>query len=108
MVDGDLVGALKELKAKAAAGDPSAINIYGHFVYFRCATTRGLKVPNEYTESEIQGARVLPTADAEWFREALMEDIAFDQSIGAACTEVVDVDQAFALVAAEGVAVTCS
>ncbi len=43
-------------------------------------------------------SRTLPVADAEWFRAAFMEDIAFDKAVLAGCGEAVNVDQAFDLV----------
>ncbi len=95
MVGGDIVGALDELKRQAIGGDPAAINLYGDFAYWNCYLGRRPEQLDSYAAMQMQESRSLPAADAEWFRNAFMDDIAFDKAVVAACSEVVDVDQAF-------------
>jgi TPR repeat protein len=98
MVGGDMVGALNDLKKRALAGDGAAINLYGDFVYWNCFLGRSLDQLDSYAAMQMRESRTLPVADAEWFRAAFMEDIAFDKAVMAACGEAVNVDQAFDLV----------
>ena len=98
MVGGDVVGALNELKKQALAGDPAAINLYGDFTYWNCFIHRSPAQLDSYAATQIQESRSLPAADAEWFRDAFVEDIAFDKAVVAACSEAFNVDQAFDMV----------
>jgi TPR repeat protein len=95
---GDVVGALNALKAQAIAGDPSAIDAYGSFTYWNCFLHRSTEQLDSYSAMQMQESRSLPAADGEWFREAFMDDIAFERAVVDACNEVVVVDQAFDLV----------
>ncbi len=98
MLAGDMVGALNELKKQAIAGDPTAINLYGDFAYWNCYLGRRPEQLDSYAAMQTQESRSLPAADAEWFRDAFMDDIAFDKAVVAACSEIVNVDQAFDMV----------
>ncbi len=51
-----------------------------------------------YARIQLQEAHSLPSADAEWFRKAFIDDMDYEKAIVAACGEAVDVDQAFDLV----------
>jgi TPR repeat protein len=98
LVGGDVLGALNDLKKQAIAGDPTAINVYGDFTYWNCFVHRSPEQLDSYAAMQMQESRTLPATDAEWFREAFMEDIAFEKAVVAACSEVVNVDQAFDMV----------
>lgn len=95
IVGGDIVGALNDLKHQAIAGDPTAINLYGSFTYWNCFLGRSPEQLDSYAAMQMRESQSLTAADAEWFREAFMEDIAFDKAVVAACREAVDADQAF-------------
>lgn len=94
LVDGNVVAALTEIKARAQAGDPSAINILGEIAHQQCHLGRDATVLDGYEASQIALAKGLPAYDAEWIDAALSEDVAYDKKVKAACNDVVDVDQA--------------
>ncbi len=98
MVGGDIVGALEQLRKQALAGDPAAINLYADFVYWNCWSGRTTDQLDGYTASQMRESLTLPAADAEWFRTAFLQDIAFDKAVGTACRASVDVGHAFDLV----------
>lgn len=98
MVNGDVVGALDDLKRQATAGDPVAINAYGNFVYWNCYLGRSPEQLDSFAKTQMQQSHALLPQDADWFNEALMDDVAFGKTIASACTEIVDVDQAFDMV----------
>jgi TPR repeat protein len=98
MVDGHMVKALNDLKGQALAGNPAAISVYGDFTYWNCFLHRSPEQLDSYAATQMQESRSLPAADAEWFRDAFAEDVAVDEAVAAACSEAVNVDQAFDLV----------
>lgn len=98
MVGGDVVGALKEWRKQAQAGDTAAINLYGDFVYWNCFLHRTPEQLDSYAATQMQESHSLPAADGEWFRIAFMGDIAFDKSVVAACSEAANVGEAFDMV----------
>jgi hypothetical protein len=98
MVDGNRVGALNKLKEQALSGDPAAISVYGDFTYWNCFLHRTPEQLDSYATTQVQESRTLPTADAEWFRDAIAEEVAIDKAVVAACSEAVNVDQAFDMV----------
>ena len=98
LVSGDVAGALNDLKKQAIAGNPTAINAYGDFTYWNCFLHRSPEQLDSYTAMQMQESSTLPAPDAEWFRAAFMDDIAFDKAVLDACNDVVNVDQAFDLV----------
>jgi hypothetical protein len=98
MVDGNMEGALNNLKKQALSGDPAAISVYGDFTYWNCFIHRSPEQLDSYAATQMQESRSLPAADAEWFRDAFAEDVAVDKAVVAACSEAVNVDQAFDMV----------
>jgi hypothetical protein len=98
MVDGNMAGALNNLKKQALSGDPAAISVYGDFTYWNCFIHRSPEQLDSYAATQMQESRSLPAADAEWFRDAFAEDVAVDKAVVAACSEAVNVDQAFDMV----------
>jgi len=98
MADGNMVAALNNLKKQALSGDPAAIRVDGDFTYWNCFAHRSAEQLDSYAAIQMKESRSLPAADAEWFRAVFAEDVAFDKAVMAACSEVVNVDQAFAMV----------
>jgi len=92
--------ALTELKQRANAGDPKAINILGEFAFQQCYLGRSPAMLDEGLAMEVADARTLPPADAAWFDAVLREDIAYDKQVAAACQQTVNVDRVFELVKA--------
>ena len=76
MVDGNMVGALNNLKKQALSGDPAAISVYGDFTYWNCFLHGTPEQVDSYAPIQSQESRTLPPADAEWFRDAVAEDVA--------------------------------
>jgi TPR repeat protein len=101
LVSGDVAGALRDLKKQALAGDPVTINAYGDFVYWNCFSHRSPQQLDSYTAMQMRESNALPASDAEWFREAFLDDTAFEKAVLDACKDVVDVDQASDLVEAQ-------
>jgi len=101
MADGDLAGAIKELKQQAATGDAAAINILGEIAYQRCYLGRNDATLDGYQASQLSQAGTLGAADAAWFGDALRSDVAYDKSVMAMCKELIDPDQVFEWVAAK-------
>jgi hypothetical protein len=100
LVDGHLVAAIAELKKEASAGDPAAINILGEIAHQQCQLGRDEETLSSYEASEINRARALPPADAEWLSSALRADTAYDKQVAAMCKQFVDPDQVEIWVAA--------
>jgi hypothetical protein len=100
LVDGHLAAAITELKEKASAGDPVAINVLGEIAHQQCQLGRDEETLSSYEASEINRARALPPADAEWLSSALHADTAFDKQVAAMCKQLVDPDQVESWVAA--------
>jgi hypothetical protein len=67
MVTGDVVAALRDLKAKALAKDPASIDLYGDFVYWNCISHRSLEQMDSYAAMQMQEARSLSASDGAWF-----------------------------------------
>jgi hypothetical protein len=98
MVDGNMVGALNNLKQQALSGDPAAISVYGDFTYWNCFLHGTHKQVDNYVTMQTQESPTLPAADAEWLREAAAEDVAINKAVVAACREAVNVGQVFDMV----------
>lgn len=98
MVDGNMVGALNNLKKQALSGDPAAIGVYGDFTYWNCFLHGTSEQVDSYVTMQTQESPTLPAADAEWLRDAVAEDVAINKAVVAACREAVNVGQVFDMV----------
>lgn len=98
MAAGNMVGALSNLKKQALSGDPAAISVYGDFTYWNCFLHRSPEQLDSYATTQTRESWSLPAADAEWFRDAVAEDVTLDKAILAACREAVNVGQVFDMV----------
>ncbi len=101
LADGDVVAVLQELKSRAESGDTKAINILGEIAYQQCTLGRSADTLDAVEAERLQEARRLPEVDADWMSTALREDVAFDKSVKAACSQVVDQAQVMQWVSAE-------
>lgn len=93
LVDGHLVEAITELKQRARAGNPTAINVLGEIAHQRCELGRDEATLTSYEARETNQSRTLPGPDAEWLVGALRADVAFDKQVAAMCRELINPDQ---------------
>ncbi len=98
MANGDMVGALNDLKKQALSGDPAAISAYGSFAYENCIGHRRTDSMDSYSQRQMSDAGALPPTDAQWFRETYAATLSLEKAVVAACDETVDVDQALDLI----------
>jgi hypothetical protein len=74
LASGGFAAILKDLLKKADQGDRSAILSLG-WLARRCYVSRSEDQLNAYQQSQLQEARLLPSADAAWFISFLNRDI---------------------------------
>lgn len=97
LADGDIRGAIADLKRRAKTGDASAGNQLDYLAHATCpiAASSGL---GDALSSQSFDATGLSAADGGWIRAAMQQRLAYNQHLSAICHQDIDREEADAWV----------
>jgi hypothetical protein len=87
--NGDVAGALSQLKAQAQAGDALAANQLDYIAHFTCAFAAN-SLHSDFQTRELLESNSLPPADSDWIRAVLEDRNAFNQQLVNSCQQSLD------------------